>query len=1010
LFVKAYDKDLLFDDLLGTSVTEADGSFVITSEPEDFRDLFEKRPDVYFKVFRSDRKTLLFSSEKAVRWNVGSRVVVELEIPWSAREDAAGRGVELTGDDGRPRDTFDAGDSLVVGARGLRPLHAHEVAVSIEGKSLFTSQLSTNARGEIPETVLWPQMGLEDPVSDARLTFAEARALWSGKAGRLTIESDGKVLSSASFRFSEVFSRPLVLATDGAGRLSNGFEVGRQGLHVGLYNLPTSGPVRVYMVHRQHDWREGDRFTPARLADGELAIRELELPASTANQAIELFAADRLVPGAYDFIVRPVRYGFEEDELLELRRGDVLGGRRVTGVVIREPFMFGKTVLGGCVNKLSVSGRSVSGTPYFEYADTFEAGEDIWAALDPGIVDPENISKMCALYVVPNKTALQWNTSNALAHLPVLGGNAAVTKIKVQSGCVNMNKVLLWPSALQVGEYDIVADFGNNSPDAATFTADNAYNTPLDIIDGYFVAGFRVVRDPGTMTDFSHAGTFHYDETAVASLGLPGTASVEDEAGHYSTPGVFSTVTRNVPMRAHVYFPADAASVTDPAQISASQPSYPMVVIIHGNGHSYTSYDALLEHFAKSGFVAVSINLNTGMSALGRANMLFQHLAVLNAVFAGKVQNNIGIMGHSRGGEAVLKAARLNHELALGHGINALISLAPTDQYGKESMTSAWAKPYFVLYGSRDGDIDGGIWTPGYTVPQTGFALYDRASGAQKSMAFVYRATHNGFVTTNYDAEAGDVPELLDPADQQPITRAYMNAFFRQHLKGEGAQWEGLFRGDWRPASVSPTVRLFTQYQAVVRKEVDAFTDAASNWQSSTIGGTVTHGGSLPTDPSEGNLHHDASVAGLDAKSPHDTKGLLVRWDNLNDRLDFTVPAAHKNVSSFAALSLRVSQKADSAQNPAGQPQNLRVVLRDGGGLERAIRVSAFAEIPAPDVRATAALSKSALCTIRIPLASYTIVCAGVPKVDLTNVDRVSLLFSEKVTGEIDVDSIEFTN
>ena len=33
--------------------------------------------------------------------------------------------------------------------------------------------------------------------------------------------------------------------------------------------------------------------------------------------------------------------------------------------------------------------------------------------------------------------------------------------------------------------------------------------------------------------------------------------------------------------------------------------------------------------------------------------MLFAHLALLKAKFGAKVANNIGLMGHSRGGEAV---------------------------------------------------------------------------------------------------------------------------------------------------------------------------------------------------------------------------------------------------------------------------------------------------------------------------------------------------------------------
>ncbi len=46
LLVKAYDKDLLFDDLMGSTVTRPDGTFEIVSEAEDFRD-FSRSSQMY---------------------------------------------------------------------------------------------------------------------------------------------------------------------------------------------------------------------------------------------------------------------------------------------------------------------------------------------------------------------------------------------------------------------------------------------------------------------------------------------------------------------------------------------------------------------------------------------------------------------------------------------------------------------------------------------------------------------------------------------------------------------------------------------------------------------------------------------------------------------------------------------------------------------------------------------------------------------------------------------------
>src|SRR5262249_28162450 len=132
-----------------------------------------------------------------------------------------------------------------------------------------------------------------------------------------------------------------------------------------------------------------------------------------------LASARELEPGAYDFIVRHVRYGYEDEEDLQLRASDVVT-RRYTGLVVRADFMGRKAVRGGCSNTMPISGRTVAGRPYFEYADTFQLGEDIYGALDPLALAPGVLGKMVALYVIQHKTAAQWSLDPSLSHLAVL--------------------------------------------------------------------------------------------------------------------------------------------------------------------------------------------------------------------------------------------------------------------------------------------------------------------------------------------------------------------------------------------------------------------------------------------------------------------------------------------------------------------------------------------------------------------------------------------------------------
>ena len=79
LRVSVFDKDLLFDDRLGEAVTDADGQFNILYQTNDFKDLLESKPDLYLKVI-SEKGKLLFTSEKAIRWQSDRVEYFEIEI------------------------------------------------------------------------------------------------------------------------------------------------------------------------------------------------------------------------------------------------------------------------------------------------------------------------------------------------------------------------------------------------------------------------------------------------------------------------------------------------------------------------------------------------------------------------------------------------------------------------------------------------------------------------------------------------------------------------------------------------------------------------------------------------------------------------------------------------------------------------------------------------------------------------------------------------------------------
>lgn len=82
LVVKAYDKDLLFDDLLGNATTDWDGKLEIVFEGTDFQELFDTKPDIYLRVMDADWKEI-FSTEDNVRFASGQTEHFLVEIPWN---------------------------------------------------------------------------------------------------------------------------------------------------------------------------------------------------------------------------------------------------------------------------------------------------------------------------------------------------------------------------------------------------------------------------------------------------------------------------------------------------------------------------------------------------------------------------------------------------------------------------------------------------------------------------------------------------------------------------------------------------------------------------------------------------------------------------------------------------------------------------------------------------------------------------------------------------------------
>jgi hypothetical protein len=306
-----------------------------------------------------------------------------------------------------------------------------------------------------------------------------------------------------------------------------------------------------------------------------------------------------------------------------------------------------------------------------------------------------------------------------------------------------------------------------------------------------------------------------------------------------------------VPLLHSLAYPADA---TNPDKLAPSETPFPIVAITHGQSQSYffdlvkdsrgnvikrsvsgskvprievskltaemnsfLGFEYLQLELAKHGIVSISINSNPANlfdeKALlkFRADLISAHLDHLesnnrnpDSPFFRKLDfHRVGLMGHSRGGDAVVKAFLDNR---VRYGINAVVSLAPLDETGllEPSKRLRLTDPnvhYLVIYGSHDGDV--GDWRCGSVDHGTGFRHYDRAT-CPRSMLFIHGATHNRFntewkvderrVRNEIASGKGGINRILARDEHMDLAKEYIAGWFRMVLKRE-AELAELFNG-----------------------------------------------------------------------------------------------------------------------------------------------------------------------------------------------------------------------
>ena len=564
-------------------------------------------------------------------------------------------------------------------------------------------------------------------------------------------------------------------------------------------------------------------------------------------------------------------------------------------------------------------------------------------------------------------------------------------------------------------------------------------------------------------------------------LVIAGAVATVAQAPDPGTPGPLAVTREEYDFGDTAFQPSDfpgpvelRASIHYPTSLSGGP--FPVIVFLHGrhatcfkggsqllqwpcttNGSqpipSYKGYDYVSDVLASHGYVVVSISANGvnavdnsvfDLGALARAELIQKHLDILNTFnttggapfgtkFVGKFNmTQIGTMGHSRGGEGVVRHYVLNNSLGAPYGIKAVFPLAPTD-FNRFVVNNAALN---VILPYCDGDV----------ADLQGVHFYDDARYnvpgdlSAKHYVLVMGANHNFYNTiwspsspfpgaandwlafvpgghSDSHCGSGNTSQRLTEAQQRGTGLAYMTAFFRAYVGGEN-QFIPILTGDAPPPPSAQTTNLFVSYHAPDNPELRLDINRLLNNTSltvNTVGGAVTQSGLTPYELCGGEAPQPQRCLPdqLNAQQPHTTPSarsplrglsqLKTGWNNFTGNYSNAVPATLGNVSGFQAIQFRVSVNFADVRNVPDLAQDFRVRLTDASGASASVRVSDFSSALFFPPGEVIVVPKVVLNTVRVPLTAF----GGV---NLHAIRSVQITFDERLQGGILITDVAFAS
>jgi hypothetical protein len=498
-----------------------------------------------------------------------------------------------------------------------------------------------------------------------------------------------------------------------------------------------------------------------------------------------------------------------------------------------------------------------------------------------------------------------------------------------------------------------------------------------------------------------------------------------DEAGYDVRDVTVKTISFPTTLYGVVRHPADL-----------SQGPFPLVVLLHGNhGNCRPSMESTndqcatnedhecpwedwvttpnaegmayqAETLAAQGYIAVSISGNAlncrDDYILERAELIVEHLrhwddwqsedgGPLGATFVGAVDmTRVGLIGHSRGGDAVSHVPTLlQDDPEPGINIESIFAIAATDYHDAEVLDTHYA----ALLPACDGDVSSLI----------GREIYDRAvrvdNPVRHAQALYMGANHN-FFSTEWAYNDGywvcSDANMVGVEAQQNWLEATLGPWFNNTL----------FDVDLRPD-------MRAEGLASAAVEAWAGQDLDVRWSYSSDD-------RLLVDDLEGSDSPDTNQMGLSNEFSgfqdyracygqncgqsfdHDRGAIILKW-NEDELGEASFGLQGVDASAYPYLSFRISSRDDN-WNGDRDVHDAMVRLRDANGNEGTALLS---EVQRISHGYETGHVTDVLQTVRIDITKLT---ALAPDLDLGNLDEFVLAFPvDGVRGVVYVSDVEFS-